>query len=43
MDIRGRRTGCDFLDLGDGVSLSLILGTRGASVGCAFRSGETLV
>jgi hypothetical protein len=28
-DIRGRRTGCDFLDLGDWVSLSPSLGTRG--------------
>jgi hypothetical protein len=28
-DIRGRRTGCDFLDLGDGVGLSPSLGTRG--------------
>jgi hypothetical protein len=29
MDVRGRRTGCDFLDLGDGVGLSLSHGTRG--------------
>jgi hypothetical protein len=29
MDIRGRRTGCDFLDLGDRVGLSPSLGTRG--------------
>jgi hypothetical protein len=28
-DIQGRRIGCDFLDLGDGVSLSPSLGTRG--------------
>jgi hypothetical protein len=28
-DIQGRRTGCDFLDLGDGVSLSPNLGIRG--------------
>jgi hypothetical protein len=28
-DIRGRRTGCDFLDLGDGVGLSPSVGTRG--------------
>jgi hypothetical protein len=28
-DIRGRRIGCDFLDLGDGVGLSPSLGTRG--------------
>jgi hypothetical protein len=28
-DIRSRRTGCDFLDLGDGVDLSASLGTRG--------------
>jgi hypothetical protein len=42
-DIRGRRIGCDFLDLGDGVGLSPSLGTRGGSVGCDFRSGETLV
>jgi hypothetical protein len=28
-DIQGRRTGCDFLDLGDGVGLSPNLGTRG--------------
>jgi hypothetical protein len=28
-DVRGRRTGCDFLDLGDGVGLSPSLGTRG--------------
>jgi hypothetical protein len=29
VDIRGRRIGCDFLDLGDGVGLSPSLGTRG--------------
>jgi hypothetical protein len=29
MDVRGRRTGCDFLDLGDGVGLSPSPGTRG--------------
>jgi hypothetical protein len=29
VDIWGRRTGCDFLDLGDGVGLSPSLGTRG--------------
>jgi hypothetical protein len=29
VDIRGRRTGCDFLDFGDGVGLSTRLGTRG--------------
>jgi hypothetical protein len=28
-DVRARRTGCDFLDLGDGVSLSPSHGTRG--------------
>jgi hypothetical protein len=28
-DVRGRRTGCNFLDLGDGVGLSPSLGTRG--------------
>jgi hypothetical protein len=28
-DIRGKRTGCDFLDLGDAVGLSRSLGTRG--------------
>jgi hypothetical protein len=28
MDVRGRRTGCDFLDLGDGVGLSPSPGTR---------------
>jgi hypothetical protein len=28
-DIRGGRTGCDFLDLGDGLGLSPSLGTRG--------------
>jgi hypothetical protein len=28
-DVRGRRTGCDFLDLGDGVGLSPTHGTRG--------------
>jgi hypothetical protein len=28
-DIWGRRTGCDFLNLGDGLSLSPSLGTRG--------------
>jgi hypothetical protein len=43
MDIRGRRIGCDFLYLGDRVGLSPILGTKGASVGCDFCSGETLV
>jgi hypothetical protein len=28
-DVRGRGTGCDFLNLGDGVSLSPSYGTRG--------------
>jgi hypothetical protein len=28
-DVRGRRTGCDFLDLGDGVGLSPSHDTRG--------------
>jgi hypothetical protein len=28
-DVRGRRTGCDFLDLGDGVGLSPSHGIRG--------------
>jgi hypothetical protein len=28
-DVRGRRTECDFLDLGDGVGLSPSHGTRG--------------
>jgi hypothetical protein len=30
VDIRGRWTGCDFLDIGDGVGLSPSLGTRGS-------------
>jgi hypothetical protein len=42
-DVRDRRTGCDFLDLGDGVGLSPSHSTRGGSVGCDFRSGETSV
>jgi hypothetical protein len=42
-DIHDRRIGCNFLDLGDRVGLSPCLGTRGASIGCVFRSGETLV
>jgi hypothetical protein len=29
VDIQGRRTGCDFLDLGDEVGLSPSLGTIG--------------
>jgi hypothetical protein len=29
MDVRGRGTRCDFLDLGDGVGLSPSHGTRG--------------
>jgi hypothetical protein len=29
VDVRGRRTGCDFLDLGDGVGLSPSHDTRG--------------
>jgi hypothetical protein len=29
VDVRGRGTGCDFLDLGDGVGLSPSHGTRG--------------
>jgi hypothetical protein len=29
VDVRGRRTGCDFLDLGHGVGLSPSHGTRG--------------
>jgi hypothetical protein len=29
-DVQGRRTGCDFLDLGDGVGLSPSRGTRGS-------------
>jgi hypothetical protein len=41
-DIRGRRIGCDFLDLGDGVYL-LALAQEGTYVGCNFRNGETLV
>jgi hypothetical protein len=28
-DIQGRRTGCEFLELDDGVGLSPSLGTRG--------------
>jgi hypothetical protein len=28
-DVQGRRTGCDFLDLGNGVDLSPSHGTRG--------------
>jgi hypothetical protein len=28
-NVRGKRTGCDFLDLGDGVGLSPSHGTRG--------------
>jgi hypothetical protein len=43
VDVRGRRTGCDFLNLGDRVGLSPRHGTRGASVGCDFRSSETSV
>jgi hypothetical protein len=31
MDVRGRRTVCDFLDLGDGVGLSPSHGTGGGS------------
>jgi hypothetical protein len=33
VDVRGRRTGWDFLDLGDGVGLSPSLGTRGGFCG----------
>jgi hypothetical protein len=29
VDVQGRRTGCDLLDLGDGVGLSPSHGTRG--------------
>jgi hypothetical protein len=43
VDLLARRIGCDFLYLGDGVGLSPSLGTRAASVGCDFRSGETSV
>jgi hypothetical protein len=44
VDVRGRRTRCDFLDLGDGVGLSPIHDTRGGgSVRCDFHNGETLV
>jgi hypothetical protein len=42
-DIQGRRTGCDFLDLGDGVVYLLALAQEGTTVGCDYRSGETLV
>jgi hypothetical protein len=42
-DVRGRETGCDFLDLGDGVGLSSTMAQEGASVECDFHSGETLV
>jgi hypothetical protein len=28
-DVQGRRTGCDFVDLGDGVGFSPSHGTRG--------------
>jgi hypothetical protein len=43
MDVWGKRIGCDFLDLGDGVSYLLAMAQEGASVGCDFRSGETSV
>jgi hypothetical protein len=45
VDVQGRRTRCDFLDLGNGVGLSPSLGTRGGggSVGRDFHSDETLV
>jgi hypothetical protein len=42
-DVRRRRTGCDFLDLGDGVGLSSSHGTRGGFYRMCFRSGETSV
>jgi hypothetical protein len=43
VDVRGRRTRRDFLDLGDGVGFLLAMAQEGASVGCDFRSGETSV
>jgi hypothetical protein len=43
VDVRGRRTGCDFLDLGDGVAYFLAKAQEGASIGCDFHSGETSV
>jgi hypothetical protein len=38
-DVQGRRTGCDFLDLGDGVGYLLAMAQVGASVGCDFHNG----
>jgi hypothetical protein len=35
-DIQGKRTGCDFLDLGDGVGLSPSLGIRGGLLDVTF-------
>jgi hypothetical protein len=43
VDVRGRRTGCDFLDLGDGVGLSPSHGTRGGLCRYDLHSGETIV
>jgi hypothetical protein len=43
MGVQGRRTGCDFLDIGDGVGILLATTQEGAYVGCEFNNGETLV
>jgi hypothetical protein len=43
VNVRGRRTGFDFLNLGDGVDVLLATVQEGASGGCDFRSGETSV
>jgi hypothetical protein len=43
VDVRCRRTGCDFLDLGDKWVYLLAMAQEGASVGCDFRTGETSV
>jgi hypothetical protein len=42
-DVRGGRTRCDFLDLGDVVGYLLAMAQEGAFVGCDFHSGETSV
>jgi hypothetical protein len=42
-DVRGSRIECDFLDLGNEVGILLAIAQEGASVGCDFHNGETLV
>jgi hypothetical protein len=43
VDIQGKMTGCDFLNLGDGMNYLLTLAEERASIRCDFCNGEMLV